>query len=47
MAEKAVTGITEQLISLGFESDRLKTGTPAKNRRKEPGLFQNGRAKRR
>src|SRR6185312_6605364 len=28
VAEKAATGITEQLISLGFESDRLKTGTP-------------------
>jgi len=28
MAEKAATGITEQLVSLGFESDRLKTGTP-------------------
>ncbi len=28
MAEKATTGITEQLIELGFESDRLKTGTP-------------------
>ncbi len=28
MTEKAVTGITEQLVSLGFESDRLKTGTP-------------------
>ena len=28
MAEKAVTGITEQLIGLGFESNRLKTGTP-------------------
>ncbi len=28
MAEKAATGITEQLLSLGFESDRLKTGTP-------------------
>lgn len=27
-AEKAVTGITEQLISLGFESGRMKTGTP-------------------
>src|SRR5690606_6720821 len=27
-AEKAATGITEQLRSLGFESDRLKTGTP-------------------
>ncbi len=28
MAEKAATGITEQLVSHGFESDRLKTGTP-------------------
>jgi tRNA uridine 5-carboxymethylaminomethyl modification enzyme len=28
MAEKAATGITEQLIQEGFESDRLKTGTP-------------------
>ncbi len=28
MAEKPSTGITEQLVSLGFESDRLKTGTP-------------------
>lgn len=28
MAEKAATGITEQLVSNGFESDRLKTGTP-------------------
>ncbi len=27
-AEKAATGITEQLVELGFESDRLKTGTP-------------------
>ncbi|HTB99529.1 MAG TPA: tRNA uridine-5-carboxymethylaminomethyl(34) synthesis enzyme MnmG [Ferruginibacter sp.] len=27
-AEKAATGITEQLVSLGFESKRLKTGTP-------------------
>ncbi|MGK2861143.1 MAG: tRNA uridine-5-carboxymethylaminomethyl(34) synthesis enzyme MnmG [Chitinophagaceae bacterium] len=26
--EKAATGITEQLVSLGFESNRLKTGTP-------------------
>ena len=30
MAEKSATGITEQLVSLGFESDRLKTGTPAR-----------------
>jgi tRNA uridine 5-carboxymethylaminomethyl modification enzyme len=28
VAEKAATGITEQLVSLGFDSDRLKTGTP-------------------
>lgn len=28
VAEKASTGITEQLINLGFESSRLKTGTP-------------------
>jgi tRNA uridine 5-carboxymethylaminomethyl modification enzyme len=28
MAERAASGITEQLVGLGFESDRLKTGTP-------------------
>ena len=28
VAEKAATGITEQLVSLGFETARLKTGTP-------------------
>lgn len=28
VAEKAATGITEQLVTLGFESSRLKTGTP-------------------
>jgi len=27
-AEKAAYGITEQLVSLGFESGRMKTGTP-------------------
>lgn len=27
-AERAATGITEQLINLGFESGRMKTGTP-------------------
>lgn len=27
-AEKAAKGITEQLLSLGFESGRMKTGTP-------------------
>ncbi len=28
ISEKAATGITEQLVEFGFESDRLKTGTP-------------------
>ena len=28
IAETAVTGITEQLVTIGFETDRLKTGTP-------------------
>ncbi|MGB6092366.1 MAG: tRNA uridine-5-carboxymethylaminomethyl(34) synthesis enzyme MnmG [Moheibacter sp.] len=28
MGEKAATGITEQLVRLGFESGRMKTGTP-------------------
>ncbi len=28
MAERAATGITEQLIELGFEHGRMKTGTP-------------------
>ncbi|HUX83633.1 MAG TPA: tRNA uridine-5-carboxymethylaminomethyl(34) synthesis enzyme MnmG [Chitinophagaceae bacterium] len=28
VAERAATGITEQLLELGFESARLKTGTP-------------------
>ena len=28
VSEKAATGITEQLVKLGFESARLKTGTP-------------------
>ncbi len=27
-AEKAASGITEQLVSLGFEAGRMKTGTP-------------------
>jgi tRNA uridine 5-carboxymethylaminomethyl modification enzyme len=30
IAEKPSTGITEQLVQWGFESDRLKTGTPAR-----------------
>jgi tRNA uridine 5-carboxymethylaminomethyl modification enzyme len=28
VAEKAATGLTEQLVAQGMESDRLKTGTP-------------------
>jgi tRNA uridine 5-carboxymethylaminomethyl modification enzyme len=28
MGEKGATGITEQLVELGFETQRLKTGTP-------------------
>src|SRR5580765_8977350 len=28
IAEKAATGITEQLVQLGFQSGRMKTGTP-------------------
>lgn len=28
IAERAAEGLTEQLVGLGFESDRLKTGTP-------------------
>src|SRR5690606_25715419 len=28
MGEKGATGITEDLIALGFESGRMKTGTP-------------------
>ena len=28
MGEKAATGITEQLVDLGFDSGRMKTGTP-------------------
>jgi tRNA uridine 5-carboxymethylaminomethyl modification enzyme len=28
VAEKSSTGLTEQLVEFGFESDRLKTGTP-------------------
>ena len=30
IAEPSSTGITEQLISLGFTADRMKTGTPAR-----------------
>lgn len=28
--EAASTGLTEVLVGLGFETDRLKTGTPAR-----------------
>lgn len=30
MGEKGSTGITEQLVKLGFQSDRMKTGTPVR-----------------
>lgn len=30
ISEPAVRGVTEQLISLGFKSDRMKTGTPVR-----------------
>ncbi|MDR2918700.1 MAG: tRNA uridine-5-carboxymethylaminomethyl(34) synthesis enzyme MnmG [Tannerella sp.] len=30
ISEPAVTGITEQLVSLGFIADRMKTGTPVR-----------------
>ena len=30
MAEPAVTDLTEQLVSLGFTADRMKTGTPVR-----------------
>jgi tRNA uridine 5-carboxymethylaminomethyl modification enzyme len=30
ISEPAVFGLTEQLVSLGFQSDRMKTGTPAR-----------------
>lgn len=30
VAEPAVHGLTEQLVSLGFRSDRMKTGTPVR-----------------
>jgi len=32
-AERAATGITEQLVELGFESGRMKTGTPPRRRK--------------
>jgi tRNA uridine 5-carboxymethylaminomethyl modification enzyme len=30
MGEKAATGLTEELVNLGFESSRMKTGTPVR-----------------
>jgi tRNA uridine 5-carboxymethylaminomethyl modification enzyme len=30
ISEPAVTGLTEQLVTLGFQSDRMKTGTPVR-----------------
>ncbi len=45
VAEKAATGITEQLVSLGFESARLKTGTPPRIDGRSLD-YSNGRTKR-
>jgi tRNA U34 5-carboxymethylaminomethyl modifying enzyme MnmG/GidA len=45
VAEKAATGITEQLVTLGFETDRLKTGTPPRDRRQKSWTTQKWRSK--
>ena len=45
MAEKAATGITEQLVSEGFESNRLKTGTPPRIDGRSLDYGKNGRTK--
>ena len=37
--ERASTGITEQLIDLGFESGRMKTGTPPRIDGRSLGFF--------
>jgi len=42
IGEKAATGITEQLINLGFESGRMKTGTPPRVDGRSFKLRQNG-----
>ncbi len=47
VAEKAATGITEQLVEYGFESDRLKTGTPPRVDGRSFGLQCYGRTDRR
>ena len=44
--ERASMGITEQLVELGFDSGRMKTGTPPTRRRPFIGLFQNDGAAR-
>jgi tRNA uridine 5-carboxymethylaminomethyl modification enzyme len=45
MAEKASIGITEQLVELGFQSDRLKTGTPPRIDGRSLDYSRNGRTK--
>ncbi len=45
MAEKAATGITEQLVQEGFESSRLKTGTPPRIDGRSLDYSKNGRTK--
>lgn len=44
--ESASTGLTEALLALGFETDRLKTGTPARVDKRTVN-FAGGRAVRR
>ena len=42
--ESASFGITEDLVKLGFESGRMKTGTPPRVDGRSLDFFQNGRA---
>jgi tRNA U34 5-carboxymethylaminomethyl modifying enzyme MnmG/GidA len=44
--EAASTGLTERLLQLGFETDRLKTGTPARVDRRTVN-FEGARGRRR
>ena len=46
MAEPMAIGLTEQLIQLGFESGRMKTGTPPRVDGRSLGLRCDGRTKR-